>query len=530
MKKIRPTQKHKAFLLAGVAFSPVCSSLASLLGSQLFPTNSPWNQDISKAPVATNSAAIITNIGANQKVWPDWYTDSVANGTNTLYGIPFNVVHGNSTAKVSVIIDAYPDESDIVPVPIPPNAVIEGDYQNGPNLHGPGPGGRNDSHLLIWDIDNNVGYELWMASRPTDITSTDHKWHADQETFWNFNTNHFRTLGYTSADAAGLPILTGLARPDEGLPIAQGGQGVINHALRVTFPSSVINSHYIFPASHSGFATATANTIPMGGRLRLKNTTAVSNKIAALGPQSQIIARGMQQYGLIVADIGSAMFVSGASGSVDASNNLQLVWDMTDVNKLRGLTAGDFEVVSLTPVVTGLSASQGPTNSSFTITGQNFSGAAGHLSVLFGNTNATAVNVVSDTQILATVPAGSGTVDVKVQSGFNKNDSASRPGANLTAPIFGYGTSALTAADRFTFVPAAPTIQSATLRNGNLIWQGTNNSGAGGTYHVLTATNLFTARTNWSIFTNGTFDSKGNFAITNSLGSFPRRFFSLQVP
>ena len=90
------------------------------------------------------------------------------NGTSPLYGIPFNVVHGNTTAKINVTIDNYPGESDIVPVPIPPNAVIEGDYQNGPNPNGAGynTGQRGDSHLIVWDEDNNIGYELFGVSRP----------------------------------------------------------------------------------------------------------------------------------------------------------------------------------------------------------------------------------------------------------------------------------------------------------------------------------------------------------------------------
>ena len=133
---------------AGVAVTP---AMGQLLGQNLFPTNSPWNQDISGAPVATNSATIITGIGGSVKIHPDWGTDSPTNGTNALYGIPYNVVHGNSTAKINVIIDNYPGESDIIPAPIPTNAVIEGDYQNGPNPNGPGynTGQRGDSHLLV---------------------------------------------------------------------------------------------------------------------------------------------------------------------------------------------------------------------------------------------------------------------------------------------------------------------------------------------------------------------------------------------
>ena len=140
-----------------------------LLGQNLFPSNNPWNQNISSAPVATNSASIISAIGGSMKIHPDWGTDSPTNGTSPLYGIPYNVVHGNSTAKISVIIDNYPSESDIVPAPIPTNAVIEGDYQNGPNTNGPGynTSQRGDSHLLVWDEDNNIGYEFYGAARPS---------------------------------------------------------------------------------------------------------------------------------------------------------------------------------------------------------------------------------------------------------------------------------------------------------------------------------------------------------------------------
>src|SRR5262249_13682193 len=157
---------------------------------------------------------------------------------------------------------------------------------------------------------------------------------------------------------------------------------------------------------------------PLGGRLRLANTPAVNALISNMPPESQILARAMQQYGLIVADIGSAMYVSGASASVDTNNNISQTWDLNDIfaiNGLEALHAGDFEVVDLTPRVTGLSTSSGAVGSTITITGQNFSGAAGHLSVLFGNTPSSSVHVLSDTQITAVVPNGSGTVDVRVQ-------------------------------------------------------------------------------------------------------------------
>jgi hypothetical protein len=423
----------------------------TLLGQQLFPADYPWNQIISNAPVAANSAAIISHIGSSIHIHPDWGQDSASNGSSPLYGIPFNVVHGNTLAKVSVTIDNYPGESDIGLVPIPANAVIEGDFQNGPNHN---VGSRGDSHLLVWDEDNNIAYELYLASRPSE--NADGKWHAGQESVWNMKTDSFRSLGWTSADAAGLSILAGLARPDEGLPVAQGGQGAINHALRFTLPSGDVNPQYIYPASHVVNVSSGSTNLPFGARLRLMNTTAVNNIINGLGPEAQIIAHAMQQYGLVLADIGSAMYVTGSSASQDANNAINFTWDMNDVLGLSSLNAGDFEVVNLTPVVTGLSASSGSAGNTVTVTGQNFSGAAGHLTVLFGSTSATSVTFVDDSHLTAVVPNGSGTVNVTVQSGVNATD-PNNPIDNVNNPVFGYGISAVVAADQFSY-SSGPTV------------------------------------------------------------------------
>jgi hypothetical protein len=445
----------------------------TLLGQQLLPLDNAWNQDISSAPVAANSAAIIAHIGASTRVTPNWTADNPALGSSPLYGIPYNIVHGNSTAKVNVLIDNYPGESDMVPVPIPAGAVLQGDFQDGPNPNGGGydPNQRGDSHLIVWDDDNNLSYELYGVTRPGDTTlfpntanvelpHTDGMWHAAQETVWDMKTDSFRTLGETSADAAGLSILAGLARPDEGLPVAQGGQGVINHALRVTLPSGDINPQYIYPASHMVPTTQSPDQLPLGSRLRLANTPAIDSLINTMPAESQTLARAMQQYGLIVADVGNAMYVSGAPASVDANNSINLTWDLTDIfaaNGLEALNAGDFQVVNLTPVVTGLSVSSGPAGSSVIVHGQNFSGAAGHLSVFFGGTPAGSVTVLSDTQLSVNVPSGSGTVEVTVQSGVNETDLlSSSPNANVNAPIFGYGTSAASPAELFTFTTKLP--------------------------------------------------------------------------
>src|SRR5262245_25424667 len=295
-------------------------SLLSLLGQQTFPSDNPWNQKITSAPVAANSAAVMSNITTlygNGQLHPDFSQDTKDN--NPLYGIPFNVVHGNSTPKVHVVIDAYGGESDVRDTPIPAGAVLEGDMRNGPLV---GVDARGDSHLLVWDEDNNVAYEFYRASRPSE--NSDGLWHADQESVWDMKTNTFRTIGWTSADAAGLSILAGLVRPDEGLPTTQGGQGVINHAIRFTLQNNIIPNQFQYPASHTANPgnTNTAVQPPMGARFRLK----AGVDISLLNPQSRIVAQAMKDYGMIVADNGSNFFFSGASASVDASNNFALTW------------------------------------------------------------------------------------------------------------------------------------------------------------------------------------------------------------
>jgi hypothetical protein len=421
-------------------------TVPTLLGNSLYPADNPWNQQITNAPVAANSAAIINNIishqGSDGRLHPDFGQDY--RDGSSLYGIPYNVVHGNSTPKVHVVIDAYPGESDLQNAPVPAHAVIEGDLQNAPTV---GVDNRGDSHLIVYDVDNNVAYEFYRASRPGE--NSDGQWHADQETVWDMKTNEFRTLGYTSADAAGLAMLPGLVRPDEGLPTSQGGQGVIKHAIRFTLQNNIILNQFLYPASHTANGGNNSPSVepPMGARFRLK----ASVDISTLNPESRVIAQAMKDYGMIVADNGSNFFFSGASYSVDASNGFALTWDDNDIQDsthgLKSLHFSDFEVVDLTPAVTGLSATGGSAGTTVTVTGQNFSGAAGHLQVFFGNTPATNVTVLDDGHVTATVPAGSGTVDVRVQSGVaDPNDSS-----NVKSPVFGYGTSAVTTADRFTY-------------------------------------------------------------------------------
>src|SRR5262249_24190775 len=148
----------------------------------------------------------------------------------------------------------------------PAGAVLEGDNDNGPVS---GLANRGDSDLIVWDEDNNVAYEFLNASRPSE--NSDGLWHAAQESVWDMKTDSFRTLGWISADAAGLVILPGLLRPDEALPTTEGGQGVIKHAIRITLNADIILNKFIYPASRSG-STGNNGAVqpPMGARLRLK--------------------------------------------------------------------------------------------------------------------------------------------------------------------------------------------------------------------------------------------------------------------
>jgi hypothetical protein len=256
---------------------------------------------------------------------------------------------------------------------------------------------------------------------------------------WNLNTDSFRTLGWTSADAAGLPILPGLVRPDEALPASQGGQGAIDHAIRFTVQQTL--DEYVYPASHEASSRTGSNLPRMGDRFRLKASFVIP---ASWPPEVKAVAQAMKDYGMIVADNGSNMYFQGVPSTQ---------WNMDSMLLLRAIHATDFDVVDLTPVVTGLGAATGPTagGTNLIVTGQNFSGAAGNLHVLFGTTPA-AFTIVSDTTLNVTVPAhAAGSVDVRVQSGSVQND------ADHQSIFFGYGTSANTAADDFTFGTSPPT-------------------------------------------------------------------------
>ena len=410
------------------------------LGNQVFPLDNPWNQVVAGAPVAANSASIIGAIVARHGFAPGLHPDFGNPPVDeALYGIPINVVD-SSVPKVPVTIapDGYGDESDSVLVPIPANAVIEGDGPAGPSdpLH---PERRGDSHLLVYDRDANILYELGSAARPNELSYPygDAKppgvWGAWQVSYWDLNDNSFRTIRATSADAAGLPIMPGLVRPDETHPSVPGAVPVIDHAIRMTVQRT--RDAFVFPASHeAGSGTSTA--LPrMGERFRLKSTFVIP---ADWSPEAKAIAQAMKTYGLIVADNGSDMYFQGTPSDT---------WDMDAIKAVSAIRATDFEVVDLTPRVTGLSVTSGTTagGTSVTVTGRNFGGSAGHVSVLFGTVEVPAT-VLSDTRLVAVAPAHlAGTVDVCVISGSMRTDT------DGNSVFFGYGTSAVIAADKFAF-------------------------------------------------------------------------------
>ncbi len=312
-------------LLSAALILTSISALAATQGTPLtvplplFPANNWWNLDISNAPVAPNSAAYLPFMGgATRELHPDFGGDD---GEGGVYGFPYIVVDGSQTKK-TVDFVLYPGQSDGVGqafYPVPDEAIstfgwIEGGQIGTEDLRDDG-----DRHILIVDQTNNHLYELY------NVWYNGTNWEAGSGAFFDMDTNNRRPEGWTSADAAGLAILPGLVRYDEVT-----GPDEIRHAFRVTVSST--NGH-VWPASHT--AGSTVGALPMGARLRLKAETDISSH----PPEIQKIFRAMKKYGLIVADNGSNMYVSGVYNTD---------WNNDDLNPaFEELTAGDFEVIQL---------------------------------------------------------------------------------------------------------------------------------------------------------------------------------------
>jgi hypothetical protein len=277
----------------------------------MFPADNAWNTDISADPLDPASATLISACGGTAALHPDFGT--VFNGAPN--GIPYVVVHG-SQPKVPVTFQ-YSDESDKGPYPIPPDAPIEG-----------GAGSTGDRHVLVVDVDNWKLYELFDAHPANGGAS----WTAGSGAIFDLNSNALRPAGWTSADAAGLPILPGLVRYDEVVE-----QQEIRHALRFTCPTT--RRAYISPARHFASSRTDASLPPMGMRVRLKSSVDIS-KFSA---RNQVILKAMRKYGMLLADNGSAFFVSGAPDSR---------WNDDELSALKTLHGSDFEVVKMGTLVT----------------------------------------------------------------------------------------------------------------------------------------------------------------------------------
>lgn len=268
----------------------------------LFPATNVWNRRVDSLPVAGNSGAMINAIGAASRGHPDF-------GEYLGYGIPYNVV-SSSTPRSSVTF-TWPSESDAGPYPIPPSPKIEG---------------GSDRHILMWDLDACRLYELFAAQH------TSSGWHAGSGAIWNLRSNALRPDGWTSADAAGLPILPGLVRYDEV------ASGAINHAIRFTAPHT--RDAHIYPARHHAGEGSSSSLPPMGLRVRLKADFDMSE----YSPRMRVILVAMQRYGMILADNGSPWYFSGVS---------DIRWDDDELNQLKDLRGSDFEVVNTSGFVNG---------------------------------------------------------------------------------------------------------------------------------------------------------------------------------
>ena len=287
-------------LLAGAAWAAPTAGgphVPGAPGCSVFPPDNAFNRRVDRLPVAADSARLIATIGAGTGLHPDF--GSVA-------GIPYAVV-GRRTRRSRVSFD-YAAESDRGPYPIPARPPIEA---------------GSDHHLLLVDRDACRLYELFAARRtPTG-------WHAGSGAIWSLRSNRLRPRGWTSADAAGLPILAGLARYGEV------HSGVINHALRFTVAAT--QSGYILPATHSA-SSSTDKTLPvMGLRLRLN----ANYDLSRFHGQALVILKALKQYGMMVADNGSSWFITGAADPR---------WNDEDLNQLKTVPGIAFEAVKTGPI------------------------------------------------------------------------------------------------------------------------------------------------------------------------------------
>jgi hypothetical protein len=303
------TTLSEALVFLPLVMRSVSSSGPQIEGCQVLPGDHVWNVPIDTLPVDANSAAYINTIGYNTSLHPDF-----GSGTWEGFpiGIPFVTVPG--TQPKSTVTFQYDDESDPGPYPIPPNPPIEGD-----------PDGDGDRHILIVDRDACVLYELYAAHLESD------GWYAGSGAIFDLNSYDLRPDGWTSADAAGLPILPGLVRYDEV------ASGEIHHAIRFT-AAQTNGDYYVWPARHKASSLSGSQYPPMGQRFRLR----ADFDISGFSPEVQVILQAMKTYGIILADNGSNWFISGVPDER---------WDNDALHEMGQVHGSDFEAVDVSSLM-----------------------------------------------------------------------------------------------------------------------------------------------------------------------------------
>ena len=381
----------------------------------LFPADNWWNTDVSAAPVDANSSSFIAfiNNGGTRKLHPD-FGGEASPGSVDIYGMPYAVVDG-AQPKVAVTFD-YWDESDGVNLttgqsipfyPIPSQAITQNHWVEGGAPANVDQRSQSDRHLLIVDCTNRYLYELYNVY----YDAAQAKWYAGSGAFFDMKTNNRRPDTWTSADAAGLAILPGLVRYDEAWNAAITD---IGHAFRVTVRST---NGYVYPASHR--AGATSGALPMGARLRLKtNVNGADPALRTSDPNARKIFRAMQKYGLIVADNGSDMYITGT---------FDTRWDNGILNPaFATLSASDFEVIQLgwKPTVAPVAALSSVGATPTSVTGG--SGATGSVT------------------LTAAAPAGGAMVTLSSPSAAVQLPASATVGQGATSATFAIATSAVT--------------------------------------------------------------------------------------
>lgn len=282
-------------------------------GCPVFPSDNIWNTRVDGLPVHLDSDFWIETIGSTTGLKADFGSGVWPPGSNSPIGIPFTTVPG--TQPLVPVSFLYDDESDPGPYPIPPNAPIEG-----------GPDSNGDRHVLVVERDGCILYELFDAWPQTEGAS----WTAGSGAIFDLASNDLRPAGWTSADAAGLPILPGLVRYDEV------AAGAIFHALRFTVPQT--RRAYVWPARHFASSLTGQQYPPMGIRVRLRSDFDLSGFSAA----NQVILQALKEYGMMLADNGSAWFLSGVPDER---------WDNDELRELLSVKGSDFEVVDVSSLM-----------------------------------------------------------------------------------------------------------------------------------------------------------------------------------